>query len=267
MIDEGTLQKFWWCGSGNVSGYSGLTDVIYYRSYNVSTKQWSSIYQVISPVVGSWEFNNGSGTCNPTVVKGSFSPGNGSTYIYALYYTAQNDNRAKIGVAFSNDGINWVKYAHNPIIYPIGTGGTYGAASSSSWNSNGASGIYLFEYDDSASYGTRFWWRYAADGINFGAPSVISTSTNFGTRIPANDVGYDSTTQNFYAVMESSWRPGDREGWQFGLFKMAASQVFSGGAGRLATTRTGRHKPDWLIPKSSGEVAERRRRECHELLA
>jgi hypothetical protein len=31
--------------------------------------------------------------------------------------------------------------------------------------------------------------------------------------------------------MESPWRQGDREGWQFGFYKMAASQVFSGGQG------------------------------------
>ncbi len=58
-----------------------------------------------------------------------------------------------------------------------------------SYNSNGVSGVYIFEYDDTASYGTRFWLRYAADGINFGAPSVISTSTNFVTTIPASDMG------------------------------------------------------------------------------
>jgi len=230
---DGSLQKFWWCGSGSTSGYGGLTDVIYYRFYDYSAKQWSAIYQVITPVVGSWEFNGGSGTCNPTVVKGSFSPGDGNTYTYALYYTAQNDGNGKVGVAFSKDGVNFVKYAHNPIIYPIvfPSTGRYGCASSSSFNSNGVSGVYIFEYDDTASYGTRFWLRYAADGINFGAPSVISTSTNFVTTIPASDMGYDPSTQTFYAAMSSAWRSGDREAWQFGFYKMAASQVFSGGQG------------------------------------
>ena len=32
MIDEGTVRKFWWCGSGNTIGYSGPTDVIYASS-------------------------------------------------------------------------------------------------------------------------------------------------------------------------------------------------------------------------------------------
>jgi hypothetical protein len=94
-IDQGTYLKFWWCGGGYVSGYSGTTDVIYYRSYNTSTSQWSAISQVISPVVGSWEFNYGSGTCNPTVVMGTFTPGGGNTYSYALYYTAASPSYTK----------------------------------------------------------------------------------------------------------------------------------------------------------------------------
>lgn len=240
MIDEGNVQKFWWCGSGTTVGYSGGTDVIYYRSYTDSTQQWSLIYQVLSPTVGSWEFNGGAGTCNPTVIKGSFSPGNGHTYTYALYYTAQNDNFGKIGVAFSNDGVNFVKYASNPIVYPIVFPpplNRYGAASLSTWNSNGGSAVYLFEYDDSSSYGGRGWWRFAGDGIHFGSATVISNSATFGTpstptsNAPMNDVAYDASTATFYGVTESQFRPGDREGWMFGFYRMAATQVFSGGSG------------------------------------
>ncbi len=237
MIDEGTVQKFWWCGSGYTSGYSGLTDVIYYRSYNVSTQQWSATYQVISPVVGSWEFNGGAGTCNPTVVKGTFSPGGGVTFTYALYYTAQNDNMNKIGVAFSNDGITFIKYAGNPIIYPIVfpvPSGRYGAGSSSSWQDAyyGSSAVYLFEYDDSTSLLERGWWRYASDGIHFSAATVISNSANFGTTVrPMTDLAYDIASATFYGVSLAKSRPGDREGWQFGFYKMPSSQLFSGGAG------------------------------------
>jgi len=234
VIYEGTVEKFWWCGSGYISGYSGQTDVIYYRSYDLNTGQWSAIYQVISPVVGSWEFNGGSGTCNPTIVKGSFSPGDGNTYAYALYYTAQNDTVNKIGVAFSHDGITFVKYSANPIVYPIKypAPSNTGAVSLSSWQDSyyGSSAVYLFEYDDSGGGGLA-WWRYAADGIHFGSASLYSTSSTFGPIAAMNDVAYDTTTQTFYGVTESAFRPGDREGWTFGFYKIASSELFSGGSG------------------------------------
>ncbi len=116
---DGALQKFWWCGSGSTPGYSGLTDVIYYRFYDYSTRQWSAISQVITPVVGSWEFGGGAGTCNPTVVKGTFSPGDGNTYTYVMYYAGSGSSYGSIGAAFSHDGLNWVKYVGNPILCSI----------------------------------------------------------------------------------------------------------------------------------------------------
>jgi hypothetical protein len=74
---DGTLHKYYWCGSGVVQGV--VTDVIYYRYYDTSTGIWSSISRVLSPTSGSWEDGHGAGTCNPSVVKGTFSPGDGYT--------------------------------------------------------------------------------------------------------------------------------------------------------------------------------------------
>jgi len=88
FADTNNMFRVFWCGEGTVSGI-GSTDVIYYRNYNYSTGQWSSTYTALEPTPGSWEDNPaGAGTCNPSVVKGSFSPGNGNTYTYAMYYVA-----------------------------------------------------------------------------------------------------------------------------------------------------------------------------------
>lgn len=37
---------------------------------------------------------------------------------YYMYYTGQNGEFSKIGMAESSDGINWIKYENNPIIVP-----------------------------------------------------------------------------------------------------------------------------------------------------
>ena len=52
-----------------------------------------------------------------------------------------------------------------------------------------------------------------------------------GTPGAPNDVAYDPNTQMFYAVMPSPHRSGDREGWQFGIYKMSASNVLSNNQG------------------------------------
>src|SRR5262245_61077759 len=75
VIQVGNVQKFWWCGSGTVPGTSFNTDVIYYRTYNFSTGQWSTITKVLWPTSGRWD---GWFTCDPSVVQGVFTdPENG----------------------------------------------------------------------------------------------------------------------------------------------------------------------------------------------
>lgn len=226
--NNGTLHKFWWCGEGTVGGI-GSTDVIYYRYYSYTTQQWSAIYTVLTPTPGSWEDGGGAGTCNPSVIKGSFSPGNGNTYSYALYYVAQNNGSNRIGVAFSNDGITWTKYAGNPIVYPQVypvPGGRYGAGEPSTYSYNGGGGIDLFQYDDSVAGKPYYWWRSSSDGIHFSTATPISMTTQVGPSQWPTDIGYDYNTSTFYAVI--GWGANDGQTSGFGIYKAPASSVLSG---------------------------------------
>ncbi len=233
---ENGLHKFWWCTEASVSGFSGTPNVIDYAYYNNSTGVWSSTYTVLVPTANSWD--DGSGPCNPSVIKGTFAPGNGTTYSYAMYYvaTASGSTSNNIGVAFSNDGVNWTKYSANPIVYPqhTVTGDEYGVGEESAYNSNGAGSITLFHLDDTVS-GHIYYWRTSTDGIHFGSPTPISTN---GTALVGDpygvwptDVGYDYNSQTFYGVFGSVNRSGMDVAAGTGIYSMSASAVYSGGGG------------------------------------
>jgi hypothetical protein len=229
-VGSDTVQKFYWCGQGSIPGRSS-TDVIYYRYYDYTSGQWSAITEVLAPTYGSWEDNPaGAGTCNPTVVKGTFSPGNGNNYIYALYYVAGESQTYgnHIGVAFSNDGMTWTKYSGNPIIAPQGSiaGDDYGAGEPSAYNSNGSSAINLFQYDDTLPGHSKSWWRSSSDGIHFSTATAINLTTQVGPTQWPTDVGFDYNTNTFYAVIGWYANGGTTAG--FGIYKAPATSVYSG---------------------------------------
>lgn len=234
---ENGLHKFWWCTEATVSGFSGTPNVIDYAYYNTSTGQWSSISTVLVPTANSWD--DGSGPCNPSVIKGSFTPGNGNTYSYAMYYvasTAGNLSTNYIGVAFSNDGVSWTKYSGNPVVRPLHTvtGSQYGAGEPSAYNSNGGAAITLFQFDGTGLTGIYFW-RTSSDGIHFGTATPISLN---GTSLVGDDngvwptdVGYDYNSATFYGVFGSVNRAGMSVAAGTGIYSMSASSVYSGGSG------------------------------------
>ena len=228
-IVEGNIQKFWWCGLDQ--GPSGQTDTIQYRTYNSSTQQWSTITKVLTPTTGAWDSLF---TCDPSVIAGNFkNPENGLTYQYAMYYTATNTRPGinnSIGLAYSNDGVNWVKYSQ-PVIRQAQVDGGYGAGQAATYNANGQANIYVFYTDTSAGAGDRLYLRQTNDGINFGAATLISDSNTAGLQLSSNsDLAYDYNSKYFYAVRETApYRSGDREAYQMIIARMPASDLLSGG--------------------------------------
>lgn len=253
MYQEGNVQKFWWCGLGTVPGTTFNTDVIYYRSYNFDTSQWSAITMVLWPSSGRWD---GYYVCDPSVIRGKFyNPEDGQTYSHAMYYTATDRSDGannKIGLALSNDGIAWIKYSL-PVISPqTFPASTYGAGQAATYNTDGGSRLYVFHTDDSTSYGTRMWARFTADGLSFDPPVLLS---NEGAPLNANsDFAYDWNSQNFYAAIGLPGRTGDRETLGFVLAKMPATDFLKGSGvwkklGTVNTNLTGNylnHSPGLL---------------------
>jgi len=150
VIFNGSVQQFWWCGGANP------TDVIYYTSYDFNTMKWSDIIKVLWPAHTSqnpipWDNML---TCDPSVVMGSF-PYNGINYSYAMYYSGTDDMRGftGVGVAFSNDGINWVKYPEPLIRKPNPGDGTifYGYGEQAVISANGGSNLWLWILNEPSS--------------------------------------------------------------------------------------------------------------------
>lgn len=233
VIDNGTTEKFWWCGYGTPPSSTNKTDVIYYTTYDWGSKQWGAIVQVLAPNAVGWDK---AFTCDPSVIQGSFvNPDDHLTYGYAMYYTAtdQVDGTVNsIGIAFSNDGINWIKYSGNPIIrQQVSAQGVYGAGQAATYNFDGKAGIYIFHTDDSTSDGQRMWLRVANDGIHFGAPLLISNqSSDRYTLCTNNDIAYDYNTDYFYGAIETcgTSRSGERETYQFGLYRITGAALRAG---------------------------------------
>ncbi len=162
VIHDGDKQHFWWCGKGPGG------DAIYYRNYTFSSKKWTSIRRVLGPSVNNWNQspagwrNTGwdkHHTCDPTVVKGVFWYNN-VRYTHAMYYTAADNDlhiscsnggtgtQNGVGVAYSKDGINWVKYPHSILQYQHGDwrakAGGWGIGQQSVVKSNAGSGVWMW---------------------------------------------------------------------------------------------------------------------------
>lgn len=236
VIQNGTLRQYWWCGLGNIDGQTRQGDVIFYRTYNSGTGAWSATTRVLQPATGTWDGEN---ICDPSVVRGNFSY-NGTTYSHAMYYTALNtlvatNNPAynafnRIGVAFSNNGTTWVKYP-NPVIAPVGSAGVYGAGQSAVYNSNGQANLFLTQSDDTATGAPRIYIRSTTNGINFSAPTLVTTSGLPDPNYTFNsDFVYNSNTASWYAALGLSSRPvaGERETYRVGLYRIPSANFLAG---------------------------------------
>ncbi len=166
-------DRMWWGSDRHPDVVPGEGDVIMYNEAVGGV--WGTPRIVMTPNMSGWE---GRCTCDPAVVRGSFTY-NGQSYGLAMYYTATDDctDDNKIGVAFSNDGINWVKNSSNPIITGMWpNSGRYGAGQSQVQNYNGGSGIRMWYTDTPPNGPARTYEVTSTDGINFGAPTPLSTS-------------------------------------------------------------------------------------------
>lgn len=255
IIQEDGVRKFWWCG---YEPY--LTDSIFYATQNLSDGQFSAVQRVFEPTgptSGQWD---GQFTCDPSVVRGQFfNPDDAQTYTYAMYYTATDEleSNNRIGVAWSNDGINWIRYSGNPIVYPqTSPTGFYGAGQAAVFNANGAAGLFMVYTDftphpDGAIPNDGFkgerglFMRTTQDGIHFSPPTQVSTAgvlPGQPVRIGNADIAYNAAEGNWYAVFapgiyDDDYLPItpmgtrlglDRERYTFGLYRMAGSQFPSG---------------------------------------
>lgn len=206
-IRTGSDLQIWWCGGDPNSG----SDHIYYRHINVDAQVYDPIIDVLQPTGGTWDSIH---TCDPSVVRGQwqFPPNSGTTYSYAMYYTGtddignpsagQNGVNNGLGVAYSNDGINWVKYPYPIFRNPSTTPASYGVGEASVYSADGQSALWMFilQAPPPGGTGQSYGLYYSDDGLHLGSRGTVSTKGVIGSFISEADFAYDYNTQNMYMV-------------------------------------------------------------------
>ncbi|MDO8729050.1 MAG: discoidin domain-containing protein [bacterium] len=212
---EGEYPKvhiFWDRMTTNSQGRN--SDNIYHVTYNMESKTLLSAPQkILSPSVSGWDSMQAG---DPAVVRGEFKYNN-QTYGYALYYTGTDHEWAKsrIGVAFSNNLIDWVKYP-NPVLNPkVLSEKVYGAGIPSAYSVDGKSHLYVFysNHDPSPYFSSMIYqdiyYAETLDGINFSAPKPISYKglsqgdwMSGKPRFGSTAFAYDYSTGKWFMAMD-----------------------------------------------------------------
>lgn len=242
IIQTGHVQQFWWCGSArNPANTSQDTDTILYESIDLVSGQRLGPTVALAETPGAWD---SAYTCNPQVVPGTFSNplGDGKTYSYALYYVGTSNvsgNANGIGVAFSNDGINWKKYP-SPVIPTTNVNG-YGAAQPVLYNSDGKQAITLFYEDDAPPLPPNHHWEAtSSDGVHFTTTDLLTTNgLEMLAGLPAwSDMAYNPADGYWYALFNLPYRPpsttgGIAESGQYGfqLYRIPKDDLLIGKTG------------------------------------
>lgn len=180
MVDQfdGNREKIWWCSQ------SEGVDVIRY-SVRLPGGIWSGPKIVFqhTPSAPAWE---GVFVCDPSVVRGSFAirlVPNGALqdFSYAMYYTTNdpisngNPDNNRVGVAFSNNGVDWQRY-HNYVIYRKPNQNAYGTGQQVAFSASGGAGVNLI-YTFVESYNKiSYYYSQSADAVTFSNPSLVSTN-------------------------------------------------------------------------------------------
>ena len=205
VILSGNLEQIWWCGSAyNPTDRTQFSDTIEYQSLDLSTQARYGPVPVLAETQGAWDSVY---TCNPKVVRGSFANplGNGESFTYAMYYVATgslNGTNNAIGVAFSNDGISWMKYPH-PII-PTDTQNDYGVGQPAVFNDEQDGVIRMF-YEDCCTWVSHFE-ATSSDGVHFTSLGTLTTKGLDSNSLTWGDMAYDPVSGFWYAAFNTADR-------------------------------------------------------------
>jgi hypothetical protein len=204
VIQSGDVRQFWWCGlATNPTRSSQKTDAILYESVNLTTGETEGPLTVLAETKGAWDSEY---LCNPKVIGGSFDNplGDGQSFQYAMYYVATDGITNNIGVAFSQDGINWKKYPQ-PIIRSSSEN-SYGVGQPAVYNSDHKAAISMF-YEDSNPI-THHVAATSNDGVHFTVQGALTTIGLDPDSPEASwgDMAYDFKTGYWYAAFNRPLR-------------------------------------------------------------
>lgn len=200
------VHRMWFCGQSPVTG----ADAIFYTE-NVGSlanlNGWSTPVELINHHDVPWANHH---ICDPTVIHGDFTY-NSQSYSLALMFTANllggfpsGDNVE--GVAFSNDGLNWVVHDDWVVEPDGGFDGSYGAgAGASAWGPESGT-IHHAYRDTTTTFGTwRIRYKSSSDSINFiPTPSLdtLLSEASAADNGSAPDLAYHAPEALWYGAIQ-----------------------------------------------------------------
>jgi hypothetical protein len=233
-IQSGNLLQGWWCG-GDYSPQQRnyYSDTIQYQSTDLSTGVKFGPTPVLAETPGAWDSVF---TCNPRVVKGSFSNplGDGQSFTYAMYYVGLGSDPGSnnfIGVAFSNNGISWRKFPY-PVISPETQKG-YGVGQPVAYNTDHGQAIQLFYEDDSTSL--HHVEAKSVDGVHFVSVGTLTTN-GIDPNCPTwGDMAFEASSGYWYATFNTNPRDPsttgqviERGSYGFQLYRIPDTALLTG---------------------------------------
>jgi hypothetical protein len=237
VIATGNMRQVWWCSRGTDPNDNSIdSDAIYYATVDESNLTSSRPKLVLAETPGTWD---SAYTCNPKVIGGIFENplGDGNTYTYAMYYVGTSTVLGiynSIGVAFSNDGIHWVKYPQ-PVIQSADPNYWYGAGQPAVYNTDHKAAITVF-YEDTNPF-LRHVEATSKDGVHFTIQGNL-TANGLDLDDPNaiwGDMSYDAQKDEWYALFNRPVRSpqttgGVVERGQYGieLYKISTDALLTG---------------------------------------
>jgi hypothetical protein len=144
------------------TGSSGQSTFMFYDGFESTWNKYPAIgaYSTVMVADQDWET---SAPHTMSVVEMNRDPGTGTVYKYWGYYSLQSTASA-IGVAFSNNGITWIKYASNPILgNPTEVGNRWRWATSKIIGSY----VYLIATEETTPNQVSLYRSAITDGLTF----------------------------------------------------------------------------------------------------
>lgn len=180
-------------------GSSGENTFMFYDGFEETNyPKYPTVGELATAMVAdqAWE------TSSPhtlTVVELNKDPGTGTEYKYWGYYGLQSTSNTAIGVAFSQDGLTWTKYAGNPI---LGDALTVNYRWASALTEDDY--IYFLTHTIGPTGGVDLWKSPISDGLTLelvGRVAVFSARNPFLFRDPVS--GF------YYAYYLKGYSPGN----------------------------------------------------------
>ncbi len=196
------VHHIYYCGGTSVGG-----DGLFHSSTSqplIAASGWTFPTLQFSRTNSPWAEQH---VCDPTMLRGEFSY-NSASYQFALFYTADDGSlpvgvRAGIGVAFSNDLLNWTSHDSRAVefVNDPGTQGYGAGEGSAAWDPQSTS--FNLAYRDS-SFSPTFWGsivhRTSSDGVTYSSPPTELGLTSTAASTVAPDIAFSPHDGFWYAL-------------------------------------------------------------------